>query len=114
MKSNNNTEKRSTLYAYAIIGQPIFEEQKYLWQKCGKYRKLIDAEKALKDMNNNDKVINFIYKIVPYFDGYWWTDEEARKQSYVRVNTLLWKFLNSKGLSDEVRKFLDNENEKHA
>ena len=100
-------EERSTLYSYAIISQPFHEgkKRKYLWQKNGKYKQLKHAEDALKVMIS-DTVANNLYRIVPYFDGYWWTDEETKKLAYIEANTLLWKYLNKKGLTDDARKYL--------
>ncbi len=100
-------EERSTLYSYAIIAQPIHQErnQKYLWQKCGKYKLLKHAEEALK-IYTNDTVANNLYRIIPYFEGYYWTDEETRKQGYIETNKLLWEYLDKKNLSDDARKFL--------
>ena|ERR1035437_3798361 len=101
----NKTEEKSKKYFYAIIGQPVHTTQKYLWEKCSKHKKLEDAEMALKSRNDSN-YHNFIYKIIPYFDGFWWTDEEIKRQQYVTTNTRLWEFLESKNLSDEARKFL--------
>ena len=100
-------EERSTLYVYAIIAQPIHQEKsnKYLWQKNGKYKLLKHAEEALKTMTG-DTVANNLYRIVPYFEGYWWTDEETRKAAYIETNILLWEYLNKKGLRDDARKYL--------
>ena len=47
--------------------------------------------------------MNNLYKIVPYFEGYWWTDEEMKKQAYIKTNILLWEYLNKKGLADDAR-----------
>lgn len=100
-------EERSTLYAYAIIAQPIHTERvkRYMWQKLGKYKQLKHAEKALKTFTS-DTVANNIFRIVPYFQGYWWTDEESRKASYIDTNILLWEFLKKHGLVDDARKYI--------
>ena len=101
-------EERSTLYAYAIIAQPIHQERskKYLWQKNGKYKLLKHAEAALITMIG-DTVANNLYRIVPYFEGYYWTDEETRKAAFIETNILLWGYLSKKGLTDDARKYLE-------
>lgn len=95
----------STLYSYAIVAQPIHEGSRYMWQKTGKYKKLIDAQKALVDFNK-DAVVTKSYKIVPYFKGYWWVDVEIEKMEYKKANIQLWQFLHSKGLADEARDYI--------
>ncbi len=98
-------EEKSKKYFYAIVGQGVHTKQKYLWEKCGRYKRLEDAEKALIDKNKCN-YMNFVHKIIPYYDGQWWTDEEVKKQEYTKTNTLLWKYLESKKLRDEAREYL--------
>lgn len=100
-------EEKSTLYSFAIIAQPIHQEKskKYMWQRQGKYKRLEDAEKAIERFTNN-KVTTIIYRIVPFFEGYWWIDEETRKASYFETNRLLWEFLSLNKLRDEALKYV--------
>jgi hypothetical protein len=95
---------KSRVYSYAIIAQP-FNERGSLWERVGKYRSLSNAERAIIDFTS-DKVANLRYRIVPYFDGYYWRDEETEKQEYKTTNMQLWTFIYQQGLEDEARKFL--------
>lgn len=100
-------KEKSTLYSFAVIAQPIISErgQFYLWQKIGKYKKIEHAEKALVDRINT-KISTLVYKIVPYFDGYWYVDEETKKREFIITNISLWEFLNKKGLKEEALEFI--------
>jgi hypothetical protein len=100
-------QEKSTLYSFAIIAQPIHQEKRknYLWQRQGKYKRLEDAEKAIERFTKTT-LTTAIYRIVPYFECYWWTDEETRKGGFIETNGLLWDYLNKKGLADDAREFL--------
>ncbi len=63
------------------------------------------VEEALKNMTS-DIVVNNLYRIVPYFEGYYWTDEETKKAAYIETNRLLWEYLNEKGMVDDAREYL--------
>ena len=104
-------EERSTLYSYAIVAQPIHakESKRYLWQKCGKYKLLKSAQEALKNFTS-DTVANNLYRIIPYFEGYYWTDLETEKALYRKTNSLLWDYLAEKGLFDDAQKYLLSKN----
>ena len=104
-------EEKSRKYFYAIVGQGVHTNQKYLWEKCGSYKRLEDAEKAFVDKNKFN-YMNFIYKIIPYYDGTWWTKEEIKGQEYIKTNRILWEFLKKKKLVDEAREFLKENREK--
>jgi len=98
-------ENKSTLYSYAVVAQPIHEKNKYLWQKVGKYKQLKNAEQAIFNFTQ-DKIQTLNYKIVPYFEGYWFTDNEVLKHEYIESNFLLWEFLSKMKLVDEAREHI--------
>jgi hypothetical protein len=104
-------EEKSSLYNFAIIAQPFDYKNNYMWQRVGKYKRLTDAEKALS-VFLSEKLATCYYKIVPYFDGYWFTCLESEKKAYYETVQLLWDYLREKGLSEDATIFIHNKKEK--
>lgn len=102
-------EEKETKYKYAIVytapDKRKKEDDVYIWGKRSKYRTLEAAEMALKALEDT-KILDFIYRIVPYFEGHWWKHPEKERQAYLRTNLKIWEFVKIKGLEDEFRKYL--------